>query len=220
MNIQLIIFDLDGTLLNTYEDLGNAVNHVLAKYNFPIHELILYKTFVGNGIDNLLKKCLPTDFSDETLFQAIRKDFVEFYEANKYNQTHPYEGIFDLLRELKSQQIKLAVASNKYHEATVELVTRYFPETEFEVVFGHRIDHPKKPDPQIVHDIVEITGISKQQTLYVGDSSVDMLTAQNAGIQSIGVTWGFRSEKELRDHQADYIVHQPDEILELLRINF
>jgi phosphoglycolate phosphatase len=213
---KLLIFDLDGTLLNTYEDLGNAVNYVLEKNNFPTYELILYKTFVGNGIDNLLRKCLPPDFSNEKHFQEIRADFVQNYEAHKFDRTHPYEGIMDLLRELNSSGIKLAVASNKYHKATVELVERYFSEINWEVVFGHRENKPKKPDPTIVFDILEISQTSKEETLYIGDSSVDMKTASNAGVKSIGVTWGFRTEEELRTHQADFIVHHPGEILGII----
>lgn len=214
--IKLLIFDLDGTLLNTYEDLGNAVNYVLEKNNFPTHELILYKTFVGNGIDNLLKRCLPSDFEDEMHFMQIRQDFVQYYEAHKFDRTYPYEGIMDLLRELNSSGIKFAVASNKYHEATMELVERYFSEINWEVVFGHRENKPKKPDPTIVFDILEIAQTSKEETLYIGDSSVDMKTASNAGMKSIGVTWGFRTEKELRTHQADFIVHHPREILGII----
>lgn len=216
MKKNLVIFDLDGTLLNTYEDLGNAVNYVLAKYNYPTHDLIAYKTFIGNGIDNLLKTCLPSEFSNEELYAFIRKEFVNYYEANKYNLTHPYEGIMDLLQELESKSIKLAIASNKYHEATVELTNRYFPEIKFDLVLGHRTNEPKKPDPKILLDILNQTQSTKEQSFFVGDSSVDMKTAHYAKIESIGVTWGFRSEEELRNHQADYIVHQPNEILKFI----
>lgn len=216
MKKNLIIFDLDGTLLNTYEDLGIAVNYVLETYHFPTHDLNAYKTFIGNGIDNLLKTCLPKDFSDEKLFQIIRKDFVEFYEGNKFNHTHIYDGILELLYELKSKNIKLAIASNKYHEATVELVNRYFSEIQFDVIFGHRQDEPKKPDPKILLDILTQTNFSDSEAIFVGDSSVDIKTAHNANIESIGVTWGFRSEQELRNHQADFIVHQPSQILEFV----
>jgi phosphoglycolate phosphatase len=121
-----------------------------------------------------------------------------------------------LLRELNTSGIKLAIASNKYHEATVELVEKYFPEINWKVVFGHRANRPKKPDPSIVYDILEIAKTSKDKTLYIGDSSVDMKTASNAGVKSIGVTWGFRKEEELRTHHADFIVHHPREILELI----
>lgn len=217
--IELIIFDLDGTLLNTYKDLGNAVNHFLAKYEFPTHDLEDYKTFVGNGIDDLLQQCLPIDFAKKVDFQTIRNEFVKFYEANKYNLTEPYEGIIDLLHELNDRNIQLAVASNKYHEATVELVDKYFSEIIFKVVFGHRKNKPKKPNPTIVFDILEQTKVHADKTLFIGDSSVDMQTAINANVKSIGVAWGFRSEKELRDSGANYIVHHPSEISNYFLIN-
>lgn len=217
--IELIIFDLDGTLLNTYKDLGNAVNHVLAKYDFPTHDLEAYKTFVGNGIDDLLQQCLPIDFTKKVDFQTIRNEFVEFYEANKFNLTEPYEGIIDLLHELNDRNIQLAVASNKYHEATVELVDKYFSEIKFKVVFGHRKNKPKKPNPTIVLDILEQTKMRADKTMFIGDSSVDMQTAINANVKSIGVTWGFRSEEELRKNGANYIITHPSEISNYFLIN-
>lgn len=216
LKCKLIIFDLDGTLLNTFEDLGNSVNYVLKKYGYPLHSMDNYKTFIGNGIDNLLTRSLPEDFADGEKFQCIRKDFVEHYEAHKYDLTRPYEGILNLLRELSEKEIQLAVASNKYDAATKELVARYFGEFEFQAVLGHREDKPKKPNPTIVYDILESTGISNEETLYVGDSAVDMKTAYNSDVRSVGVTWGFRSEEELRENYADFIVHHPREILQIV----
>ncbi|MET3731170.1 HAD-IA family hydrolase [Moheibacter stercoris] len=214
--IKLIIFDLDGTLLNTYEDLGNSVNYVLAKYGFPTHELELYRTFIGNGIDNLLKTCLPENFHDEVKFQQIRKEFVTHYEAHKYDLTRPYDGIQELLQELQAREFKLAIASNKYHEATVNLVKRYFPSISFDVVLGHRIGEAKKPNPSILMQIMNETQINQEKTLFVGDSGVDMMTASNADVKSIGVTWGFRTEEELRNHAASKIIHQPLNLLKLI----
>jgi len=215
-NIHLIIFDLDGTLLNTLEDLADSVNFILSENDFPDHPLEDYKTFVGRGIDDLLRRSLPKDFENPEKFMQIRRNFVEHYEAHKFNKTKPYDGILDLLDELIQSNIQLAVASNKYHAATVELVGRYFAKIPFVAAFGHRKDKLKKPAPQIVEDILQIAKTGKENTLYVGDSSVDMKTAKSAGVKSIGVTWGFRSEEELKENGADFIIHHPKELMEVL----
>lgn len=214
MKKKLVIFDLDGTLLNTITDLAKACNYALEKLGFPTHQEDAYKIFVGNGIDILFERALPENFKSDDYVQKMRGYFVPYYNEHSKDFTAPYPGIIELLRELKKNNIKIAVASNKYHEATLEVVENYFPEIEFDVVFGHRNGYQPKPHPAIVLDILEICKIeNKQNVLYVGDTSVDMNTAKNAEIPAVGVTWGFRSEEELRSCNPDFIIHQPIELL-------
>ena len=216
MKKQLVIFDLDGTLLDTVADLAEATNQALACCGFPTHPVEAYYKFVGNGINKLFARALPSDVCCEENVQRIRSLFVPYYNQHNADCSRPYPGVVDLLRQLHSQGVQVAVASNKYHEATVKLVRHFFPDTPFSVVLGQRENVPIKPAPDIVYDILRETGVTASQTLYIGDSGVDMMTARNAGVDSVGVTWGFRGEEELREHGAMYIVHRAEEILHLV----
>lgn len=214
---KLVIFDLDGTLLNTIEDLGHAANHALEAKGYPIHNLASYPFLVGNGVKNLLLRAVPEDARIETAVNDILKIFKEYYNEHNCDYTKPYEGIPELINSLTEIGVKVAVASNKYLQATEKIVRHFFPDVDFVSINGQQDNIPVKPDPSIVFDILAKAGVTKDETVFVGDSGVDMETARRACIDSIGVTWGFRPEKELIDHYAENIVHKPSEILELVK---
>lgn len=214
---KLIIFDLDGTLLNTINDLAVSANHALHQNSYPEHELHEYQFFVGNGITKLIERALPQEVRQESIILKLREEFVQYYQQHKTDLTCPYPGIPELLHELHSSNISLAVASNKYHQGTVELIHHYFGNSLFKIIAGQKENIPAKPHPAIVNNILEQIGISPCQTLYVGDSGVDMQTAKNSGITSIGVTYGFRPRQELKENGACYIVDKPEEIMEIIK---
>lgn len=215
--IKLVIFDLDGTLLNTLEDLADSCNYILEKHGFTTHPLDSYRFFVGNGISKLIERAVPEDKRNSELIEQLRKEFISYYSKHAEDKTAPYDGIIDLLTELESNGIKLAVASNKFMAGTQALVKKYFNNINFVSVFGQRDGVPVKPDPQIIYDIMEESGISdEEEILYVGDTGTDMKTCNNARIKGIGVLWGFRSEAELRENGASYIVEKTSEIKELV----
>lgn len=203
---KLVIFDLDGTLLNTIDDLAQSTNHALQTLGYPTHEESAYHLMVGNGINKLLERALPEEERTEENILRMRKEFIPYYDRHNMDKSRPYPGIPQLLKYLQAQGILLAVASNKYQSATVRLIDAYFPTLRFAAVLGQRDDVNVKPDPAIVHDILQITQIAKENTLYVGDSGVDMLTAANAGVTACGVTWGFRPRAELEKFNPAYIV--------------
>ena len=216
MKKQLVIFDLDGTLLDTVADLANATNQALEQCGFPTHPVGDYYQFVGNGINKLFARALPAEHSSEENVQRIRSLFVPYYNRHNADCSRPYPSLVELLRTLQSGGMLLAVASNKYHEATLKLVRHFFPDIRFAAIYGQREDVPIKPAPDIVFDILRETGVAREGALYVGDSGVDMQTARNAGVESAGVTWGFRSEEELREYGAVHIVHRAADILAIL----
>lgn len=216
MATKLAIFDLDGTLLNTIGDLAEAANHMLALRDLPQHDYPTYCTFVGNGIMRLVERALPEELRTTEYVAAARRDFLDYYIEHIDQKTVPYGGITELLSALQARGIRLAVASNKFQAGTEKLIRAYFPEIDFEVVFGQRPDVPLKPDPAVVEEILTLTGVACEEVLYVGDSGVDMLTAHAAGVRSVGVTWGFRSREELVECAAEHIVEHAEEILSLV----
>lgn len=213
---KLIIFDLDGTLLDTIGDLSVACNAVLALRGLPQHSLEEYRHFVGNGIMRLVERALPEPLRTPFTVDAARRDFVEYYTAHIDAFTTPYAGIPELLAELRSRGLQLAVASNKFQAGTEKLVRRFFPDIPFSVVLGQRPDVPLKPDPAVDREILRRTGVAAAEALHVGDSAIDIRAAQAAGIRSAGVTWGFRCREELADAGADAIIDRPGELLEIL----
>ena len=212
---KLVIFDLDGTLLNTIADLACATNHALTCCGFPTHETDEYCHFVGRGINNLFRSALPeTERTDENVLR-MRAAFLPYYNEHNAENSKPYEGITKVLEELHNAGLSLAVASNKYQQATEKLIRFFFPSISFCAVLGQREGVPIKPDPSIVHLILETAGVSASEALYVGDSGIDMQTAANAHVDSVGVTWGFRSAEELRANGAKQLAHTPDDILRI-----
>lgn len=213
---RLVIFDLDGTLLNTIEDLGNAVNYAMKVNGYPEHSMTSYPYMVGNGVNKLLERALPDGERDEANVKRVRKDFSEYYGKHCADKTVPYPGIMDLLEELVRMGVNVAVASNKYQEAVTALVTTYFPHIPWAAIHGMRDGVPGKPDPSIVFNILASVPTAKADVLYVGDSGVDMETARRACVESVGVTWGFRPLKELREYNAENIVSSPEGIVQIV----
>ena len=216
MSKHLVIFDLDGTLLNTIADLAQATNQALSKLGYPTHEEKVYLRFVGNGINKLFERALPQSARMEENIQHMRALFVPYYNAHGADLTRPYEEIVELLEALQVRGIKLAVASNKYQAATEQLIKHYFPQIDFLAILGQREGQPTKPDPLFVKEIIKRAGVSPQEVLYVGDSDVDMQTARNGGVDACAVTWGFRSCEELATYHPQYMVNTPLEILQCL----
>ena len=210
---KLVIFDLDGTLLDTIADLAESANHALKQLGYPTRDVEKIRTFVGNGVNKLLYRALPDEEKSEENMMRMRTHFVPYYDAHNADLSAPYPGIVDLLEELQAKGLRMAVASNKYQEATVKLVKHYFPIIDFVEVLGQREGINVKPDPTIVFDILKKAGVSKEETLYVGDSGVDMQTAINAGVDAVGVTWGFRSRTELESFHPMGLIDKAEELL-------
>lgn len=213
---KIVIFDLDGTLLNTIADLAAATNYALERCGYPTHPVDTYYYFVGNGIDKLFERALPEGEKNKENIAAVRSFFVPYYDVHNSDLSVPYPGIKELLLVLQQKGVHLAVASNKYHAATCKLIESYFPEFRFSAVYGQRSGVPAKPDPTVIGEIIGTCGLEKEEVLYVGDSCVDMQTGLNAGVDTVGVTWGFRPRKELEENQATFIVDHPLQILECL----
>ena len=212
----LVIFDLDGTLLNTIDDLGYACNHALEACGFPTHAIEEYPRLVGNGVNKLIERALPEGQKDEETVMRVRAHFVPYYNAHNCDFTRPYDGIPELLESLKARGCMLAVASNKYQAATEKIVSHFFPGV-FDVVLGEREGVPRKPDPQIVRDIEaklqrdEVP--STYSVLYVGDSLVDQATAANAGVPFVACSWGFVAREKLAEAGCERIIDNPMELL-------
>ena len=212
--IKGLIFDLDGTLLNTIKDIGDSVNAMLEDYGFKTHSIDEYRLMVGNGFNDLIYKALPSSASENKQLEGLEK-FLYYYNLNYMNSSLPYDGIVELLKELEKRGIKLGVNSNKREDYTVSLLEAYLKDIHFIKVVGQK-DQPKKPDPLGARQIIEAMGAKEEEVLYVGDSKTDMLTAKNANLRSIGVLWGFRDEKELLLSGADYIAKKPLDILKII----
>ena len=212
-----IIFDLDGTLLNTIDDLGYACNYALEKTGYPTFPISAYPSKVGNGINNLIRRALPETERKEENILRVRAHFVPYYNAHNCDFTRPYEGIPELLATLKAQGHLLAVASNKYQAATEKIVNHFFPNI-FDVILGERDGIERKPNPQIVYDILkrlEVTN-SEVSVLYIGDSLVDYETAQNAKVPFVACSWGFVPREKLVEAGVTTIVDHPDEVVKEL----
>lgn len=210
---KLVIFDLDGTLLDTIADLAAATNHALQQLGYPTHPVDTIRTFVGNGINKLLERSLPEHERTEANVMRMRSLFVPYYDEHNADLSCPYPGVVALLEELQQKDVKIGVASNKYQEATVKLVKQYFPTIGFVEILGQREGIPVKPDPSIVFDILKKAGVCQEEALYVGDSGVDMQTAIHSGVDAVGVAWGFRPRAELESHQPKGIIEKAEELL-------
>ena len=210
---KLVIFDLDGTLLDTIADLAESANYALKQLGYPTRDVEMIRTFVGNGVNKLLFRALPDEEKTEENMMRMRTHFVPYYDAHNADLSAPYPGIVALLEELQAKGLRMAVASNKYQEATVKLVKHYFPMIDFVEILGQREGINVKPDPTIVFDILQKADVSPEEVLYVGDSGVDMQTAINAGVDAVGVTWGFRSRTELEDFHPMGLIDKAEELL-------
>ncbi|GHV48788.1 phosphoglycolate phosphatase [Clostridia bacterium] len=205
------VFDLDGTLLNTIDDLAAAGNFTLREMGFPEHDTDAYKIFVGNGIPKLVERMLPD--SDKPPVNEALRIFSEYYGTHSMDMTRPYDGITDLLAELSRRGIPFGIVSNKQHEYSVALCRNFFGDLPKSVIGTG--EFPPKPDPAAVFRTLELIGGEAAKTLYIGDTGTDMVTAANAGLLSCGVLWGFRTETELRENGAAFIVRDTAELLAL-----
>lgn len=210
----IIIFDLDGTLINTIDDLGQACNHALQACGFPVHKIADYPQLVGNGINRLIERALPVENRNETTVSRMREYFVPYYDAHNCDLTRPYDGIPELLLSLKKAGHTMAVASNKYQTATEKIVTHFFPNT-FDIVLGERENVPRKPNPQIVWDILSNVK-ETSEIIYIGDSLVDAETAKAAGATLVLCTWGFCTEEQLKTANPNYMINHPSELLNIV----
>ncbi len=210
MAIKAILLDLDGTLLDTLDDLTDSVNHALKSLGLPLHTKEEICSFVGNGVKNLILRSIPQNATDDD-FKNCLALFKSHYEKNKTNKTKPYDGILPALSELKAQGYTLAIVSNKHDDAVQGLLKLFFSEYA-DFALGNTDALPKKPAPDMVYHTLDVLGISRNNAVYVGDSEVDIETAKNAGLPCISVTWGFRSEELLIKSGADIIIHTPREL--------
>lgn len=217
MRYDLVIFDLDGTLLNTIGDLAASVDYVMRSRNLPEHSDAEYRQMVGGGIKRLVERALPAALAaDEAYVEECVAQFRRYYVENIDRHTHPYDGMPALLHRLQRCGVKVAVASNKFQHGTERLVAKFFSDIEFVAIEGNREGAPLKPDPQIVRNIMAIADVPAERTIMVGDSGIDIRTAAAAGIASVGVAWGFRFAEELYDAGATKIASTISELEEIL----
>lgn len=210
-----VIFDLDGTLLDTIEDLGLACNYALNKYSFPIHDIEKYKVLIGGGRRKLMESILPESNRDERTINEVLTLFDIYYTSHMVDKTVPYDGIRKLLVELKRNNIKIGIVSNKPHEYTVKIAKKFFGDM-FDMVLGHRKGDSPKPDPKGVIEVINYFNLEREECVYIGDSDIDIITSRNANVKSVGVAWGFRGEGELKGEGADYIVYSAEELRNVL----
>lgn len=213
---QNVIFDLDGTLLNTIDDLADAGNWVCKLHGWPTHTVEEYKRFVGNGLFKMVERFAPAEHRGaEEVRQVLDRDFTPYYNAHKADKTAPYAGMPQLLARLKAAGIAMAVLSNKADELAGPVVEGYYPGV-FPLIQGALPGVPTKPDPTLLHRMMERMGATRENTLFVGDSNVDIQTAKNGGLISCGVLWGFRSRAELVEQGADFLAETPEELAALI----
>ncbi len=217
MRFKAILFDLDGTLLDTLEDIVLSVDKVLLKHDFPTHSLDDYRSFISDGITMLIRRSLPTDKRDEGTISKCVKEFTKTYGLNWNKMTRPYEGVKETLDELATRRLKLGIISNKTHDFTIKCVNAFFPGIKFDFVSGLQKGIPPKPAPTGAKSFAEKMGIPPEQILFVGDSAADMKAAIAAGMFPLGVLWGFKSMEELRESGARELIEHPREILLILK---
>ena len=211
--MKAVIFDLDGTLLDTIEDIADSMNHVLDLYGFPRHSIAEYKLFVGDGAANLVKRSVSGSGASDTMLGQLEEGYRAEYLKRHADKTKPYDGIPELLAALADRGIKKAVLSNKPHDSTEKVIAHYFPNIEFDAVIGQQPGRPIKPDPGSALEIVGILGVKKEDVIYIGDTGTDMLTAKAAGLKAVGALWGFRDESELAANGADLLAWQPMDLI-------
>lgn len=214
--IKYIIFDLDGTLVNSIYDLADSVNYVLRENGYSEHPIDSFYYFVGNGTLKLIERALPEDKRTANEIERVHSQFAERYSQNYLNKTVPYNGIKELLAELDKREIKYAVASNKTDVFTQEIINDLFKKNQFDVIMGKREENPTKPNPKIIYDILEGKNLTINEILVVGDSSVDIETGHNAKLRAVGCLWGFRDKKELIESGADFMISHPMELIEII----
>lgn len=209
------IFDLDGTLIDSLADIAESINRMLDDRGYPRCRPEDFKQMVGDGMEKLVERALPEAVREESLILICVEEYRAHYDQLWQEQTRPYEGILEMLAALKARGVKLGVISNKAHRFTVPMTEHFFGRTVFDHILGQRAEVPRKPAPDGAHEMASVLGVEVTKCAYVGDSGIDMAFAKNAGMLGIGVSWGFRSVAELREHGADLIVASPSELLAL-----
>lgn len=215
MKYDAVVFDLDGTLTDTLEDLKNSVNYAMREFGFPERTLEEVRAFVGNGVKRLVDLSVPENTPEEISAECLSV-FKSHYKENSLVATKPYDGIVSMLEKLKKQGIKIAVVTNKMHEAAEDIVRIFFADL-IDITLGQIDGMAQKPQPDGINFVLEKLGVSKEKAVYVGDSEVDCFTARNAEISCVGVSWGFRDENVLRESGADYIINKPQEIFDIIK---
>ncbi|GHU99601.1 phosphoglycolate phosphatase [Bacteroidia bacterium] len=216
MKKRLVIFDLDGTLVDTIDDLALSANHALGTEGYPTHELARYRAMVGGGIRKLIERALPEQARCEASIERVRREMVAWYDHHDTVHSRPYPGISELLVDLAERGVAMAVASNKYNAATRRIVAHFFPDVAFVAVFGQRKNVKLKPDPMVVRHVLKAAKIGAGETLFVGDSVIDVETARAAGVESVAVSWGFCPRAELEAARPDHIVDHAQQIVRLV----
>ena len=211
-----VVFDLDGTLLDTLDDIADCANYALALFGYPTHPTPMYRHFVGNGVDKLIFRIVPEDALVPEKFQAVKECYLDRYNAHALEKTRPYDGIVEALRALKETGLHLCVVSNKPDNQTKLTASHFFGFELFDLVAGGGA-YPLKPDPALTLHILASVETSPEDAVFVGDTGVDMRTAKNAGLSAIGVTWGFRDRDELTANGADHIVNSPGELPDMIQ---
>ena len=216
MNYKAVIFDLDGTLLNSLEDIADSANKVLGNHDLPTHKLDDYRLFVGSGLKELMTRALPEEKRNAESIDDYVKEYRAEYIQNWNKKTKPYDGIAEMFDELVSRHIKIAVLSNKLHAFTKQCVDELLPNWKFDIVVGFQNEIPLKPDPTSALQIAKQLNLSPSQILYAGDSDIDMKTGVAAGMHTVGVLWGFRTKDELQKSGAKTLIEKPQELLVLI----
>lgn len=214
---KLVVFDLDGTLADTLEDLAHSMNTALKSENLPTHPTESYRKFVGNGISNLVKQVVMDRADDEELCKRVKAYFDSYYPEHLCDFTKAYDGMGEVLSELSAMSVKTAVHSNKPHAFVPRILESLYPEHEFEIAWGHKECNERKPSPQALVKMMTEICVSKEDTLYVGDSDVDVFTAHNAGVKVCGVEWGFRGKEELESAGADFIAKDAKNLIDIIK---
>ena len=214
MKYKLALFDMDGTILDTLEDLTDATNVIMEQYGYPTHGIDAVRSFVGNGLRKLIERATPADTAADKI-DAMLADFKVYYADHCADKTHPYDGVREMIARLRDKGILTAVVSNKVDEGVQELVKEYFPGL-FDLAVGERPDVKPKPAPDMVFSALERMGVDIREAVFIGDSDVDLKTAQNAGIDGIFVDWGFRTPEVLRSLGAEIVVSTPEQVEALI----
>jgi phosphoglycolate phosphatase len=215
--IKAVIFDLDGTLLNTIDDITDSLNIALSSCGFRRHTAEETKMHVGSGVKVLVQRALAGAAFTDRQFSCVEARYLQEYSARQATKTTAYPGLIHAIDELRSMGVKTAVLSNKPHQDTLKTVEHFFTPARFDLVLGQREGVPPKPDPAALYGIIKELGVAKEECLFVGDSDVDMKTAENAGIKKIGVLWGFRDRRVLEASNADYIIDKAERIVEIVK---